>query len=118
MPKNLKPLCLLGFLVISSTMLIGQSKYSGIYSGKMSSGGRFVAAMTTGGRVLGLTDYTEGLSEALNPAKSIIDSSGKLKGVTPAGAVITASVASDFKITGTLKEGGYTVRLTGSRIYK
>jgi hypothetical protein len=116
--KKHNSLCLLGFFAVSTAMLIGQSKYSGIYSGWMSVGGKVVFAMTTGGRVLGLSEYSLGLSDALNPANSIIDSSGKLKGVTPTGAVVTARVASDFKITGTIKEGGLTARFKGSRIYK
>lgn len=104
-------------LVASLSASIAQSKFSGIYSGKSSTGPKFLAAITKGGRVLGIDSTSEGLGDALNPAKSTINASGKLKGVTPSGTSITATVNSSFKINGTIKTSEGTARLSGKRTF-
>lgn len=96
---------------------VAQSKFSGIYSGSVSSGGSFVAAATKGGRVLGLDNRSNGLREALDPAKSTINAAGKLKAASNSGTVVTATVYPDFTIKGTIKSGGKTVRITGRRTF-
>lgn len=116
--KRKTTLCLIFGLVVTLTAALAQSKYSGIYGGKISGGGKFLVAITAGGRALGLDSSAEGLKDTLDPAKSTISAAGKLKGVTPAKATVTASVSSAFKMTGTVKSGGTTVRITGSRTFK
>jgi hypothetical protein len=99
------------------TASIAQSKFSGIYSGSVSSGGSFVAAATKGGRVLGLDSRSNGLREALDPAKSTINAAGKLKAASNSGTSVTATVYPDFTIKGTIKVDGKTVRITGRRTF-
>jgi hypothetical protein len=100
------------------TASIAQSKFSGIYSGSVSSGESFVAAATKGGRVLGLDSKNNGLKEALDPAKSTINAAGKLKAASISGTQVTATVYPDFKIKGTIKVGGKTMRISGRRTFK
>lgn len=104
-------------LVLSVGAVIGQSQYSGIYTGSDSHNGKFKLALTKGGRCLGLSSFSEGFADAIDPAISTIDAKGKLKGATPAKAIINATVSADGKITGTIKEGKITVRITGKRVF-
>jgi hypothetical protein len=102
---------------------IGQSKYSGIYSGTVAGNNyydpaKFLAAATAGGRIIGLTEYSEGIYETLNPARSTVSSKGKVIAVTPSGTSMSASINSKFQITGTLKADGMTFRFNGKRNYK
>lgn len=99
------------------TASIAQSKFSGIYSGSVSSGGNFIAAATKGGRVLGLDTKTQGIREALDPAKSTINAAGKLKAASTSGTQVTATVYPDFTIKGTIKVGGKTMRISGRRTF-
>ena len=97
---------------------IAQSKFSGIYGGSLSSGGRFLAALTNGGRVLALDSGTEGIREALDPARSTINAAGKIKGAAANGTVVSATVYSDYTIKGTVTVGGRSARLSGRRTFK
>lgn len=108
--------CLLGVLAVSVTAVVGQAKYSGIYSGT-AQGFKFLLALTQGGRGLGLDSESEGLGDALNPAKTTVSAKGKIKGSTPKGVSFNAAVSGE-KITGTLKSGSTTLRVSGKRIYK
>jgi len=110
-------------LLASFCASIGQSKYSGIYSGTVAGNdyyypAKFLAAATAGGRIIGLTEYSEGIYETLNPARSTVSSKGKITAVAPSGTSMSASINSKFQITGTLKASGMTTRFNGNRIYK
>lgn len=97
---------------------LAQSKYSGIYSGSEVSGTRFLAAITKGGRVLGLDETTRGIRNALDPARSTVSASGHVTGVTRnSDASLDATITADFKIKGTFKSDDGTVRLSGKRTY-
>ncbi len=104
-------------VVGSMSASVAQSKYSGIYKGK-AAGVTFLAAITNGGRVLGLNNRCEGLKDALDPARSTITAGGKLKGFTPGGSSLNASVSSQFVMKGTIKIDGKTYAISGNRIYK
>lgn len=97
---------------------IAQSKFSGIYSGSVSSGVKFLAALTHGGRVLALDTSTAGIREALDPARSTINAEGRLKGASSSGTIVTATVAPDFTIKGTVKTAAGTARISGRRTFK
>lgn len=104
---------LAGILTVSICAVIGQSQYSGIYTGTVPS--TFKIALTKGGRGLGGANH-DTLKDGLIPAKSTINASGKFKGIFPNGGVITATVTgSDLK--GTIKEGDVTRRLVGKRVF-
>ena len=104
---------LAGLLAITASAVIGQSLYSGIYTGTVPV--KFSVALTKGGRGLG-GGNKDTWKDELDPAKSTITASGKFKGVTPNGSVITATVSgSDFK--GTVKDGGGTRRIVGKRVF-
>lgn len=110
-------------LLASFCASIGQSKYSGVYSGTVAGNEyfyatKFIAAATAGGRIIGLTEYSEGIYETLNPARSTVSSKGKVVAVTPSGTSMSASINSKFQITGTLKADGMTTRFNGNRNYK
>jgi len=108
-------------LAVSAAVLISavvaQSKYSGIYGGNVSTGAKFLAAVTKGGRVLGIDSTTEGIHTALAPSKSTVDSSGHIKGATPDGSSLVGTINADFKFSGTMKTDRGTARLSGKRIY-
>ena len=111
------------FSLASFCASLGQSKYSGIYSGTVAGNdyyypAKFLAAATAGGRIIGLTEYSEGIYETLNPARSTVSSKGKITAVTPSGTSMSASINSKFQITGTLKADGMTFRFNGKRNYK
>ena len=106
------------FFVFSISILIGQSKYAGVYSGTVSDGQRFLGAATGGGRGVGLADISQGINQSLDPSKSWVSASGKVSGLAPYGASVSATIDSRFNITGTLKVNGMTFRLNGKRIYK
>ena len=116
--KTKLPLLLSAALLAGIGATIAQSKYSGIYSGKVSYGGTFVAAVTKGGRVLASDSTAESLRDVTNPAISTVNASGKLKARTHNGASITGSISSTYRITGTVKSGGSTARFSGKRTYK
>lgn len=104
---------LAGLLVVSISAVIGQSQYSGIYTGTVPV--KFAIALTKGGRGLGGGDKDTWKDELI-PAKSTINASGKFKGATPNGAVITGTVTgTDFK--GTVKNGSETRRVVGKRVF-
>lgn len=115
--KSLSRYLIPSLAIVSITAVIAQSKYSGIYSGG-SGQTKFLLAATNGGRILGLDNTSEGLSDALDPAKSTISADGKIKAVTPAGTIVSASVSSDYKISATVKSSEGTVRVSGKRIFK
>lgn len=104
-------------LAATFSATIAQSKFSGIYEGGVSTGGKFVAAFTKGGRGIGLDSSIEGIKGVLAPAKTTITADGKFKGVAPNGTTVIATVSPDFKIKGTVKNEGQTFRLSGSRTY-
>ena len=104
-------------MVLCATAAFSQSKFSGIYSGKASSV-EFLLALTKGGRAIGADENSDGFRDVLDPAKSKVSRSGKLRGRTPAGASIVAKITSSGKLTGTLKVDGSTIRLAGQRTYK
>jgi hypothetical protein len=101
-------------LSASFSAVVAQQKYSGIYAGK-AGGINFLAAVTAGGRLLGLDNTSRGLKDALNPSKSTVNSSGTVKGVTPNGTSLAATINSSFEIRGTLKVGTESVRVSGKR---
>lgn len=103
-------------LAISVSAAIGQAKFSGIYNGSAVGGVKLKVALTKGGRALGLNADSEGFGDVLDPAKSTINAAGKLKGATPKGVSIDATI-SGTKLTGTLKEGKNTVRITAKRVF-
>jgi len=107
----------------SFSALVGQSKYSGIYSGTVTGNEyidyqKILAAATSGGRIIAIGDYSYGLYETLDPARSIVSSEGKVVAATPSGISMSATVNSKFQISGTLKQAGMTTRFNGKRIYK
>ena len=102
-------------MMASLSATIAQSDFSGIYIGSFT-GGKFTVALTGGGRALGAATTAEEWGDVLNPAKSTINEDGDLKGATPNGASINATV-SGKNVTGTIKEGGKTVRFTGKRTF-
>ena len=103
---------IVGFFAIASlASAFGSSKYSGIYI--LNAGGKVLLAITGGGHALSLTDKTT-IANELTPAKSTVDSSGKLIGSSANGLSVVAQIASNFTVTGTAK-GDETVRITGSR---
>lgn len=96
---------------------IAQSKFSGIYSGSISTGVKFLAAITKGGRVLAMDSGTKGIREAIDPARSTISSAGKLKGTSTSGTIVAGTVYPDFSFKGTVKTGGNTARISGRRTF-
>ena len=94
------------------------SKYSGIYEGRSQDGVKFQAAITKGGRVAGFGDESEGLSDALDPARSTIKANGKIKAAADGGFQMVARVNSKYRLIGTFKDGGQTMRATAKRTYK
>ena len=101
------------WLVIASvTTAIAGSKYSGIYD--LQAGGRVLLAVTNGGHVLSLSNGTD-ISSELNPAVSTVNDNGKLVGKSNENLSVVANIDSNFKLTGTAKVGGKTIRITGSR---
>lgn len=104
-------------LAVMISASIAQSRFSGIYSGNISTGAKFLAALTKGGRVLAMDTGTKGIREALDPGKSTINSDGKLKGASTSGTIVNGTVFSDYSFKGTVKVGGNTARMTGRRTY-
>jgi hypothetical protein len=103
------------FLGIASLASVyAQSKYSGIYNIK--AGVRVLVSITKGGHILSVSSDSGGISEELNPAKSTVDSNGKVIGSNSNGLSVTATIAPDFTLKGTAKEPGGTVRISGKRI--
>ena len=104
-------------LLASLSLTVAQSKYSGIYSGRVGNE-KFLAAVTSGARVLGLDNTSEGLKDVTNPRKSTVSSKGVLKAVIPNGTSIAAKLDSSYNLKGTVKSGGQSVRISGKRILK
>lgn len=104
-------------IVLGSALAFSQSKFSGIYQGKASSV-KFLLALTKGGHAIGADENSEGFRDVLDPARSKVSISGKLRGATPAGASIVAKISQNGALSGTLKVNGQTIRLTGKRTYK
>lgn len=105
-------------LTATLSVTIAQSKFSGIYPGTASpQTEKVLLAITKGGHVLGLSNSSTGLKEALDPAKSTVNAAGKLKSVTGDGDTsITGTISSDFKFKGTGKDSdGETFRITAKR---
>lgn len=113
--RTVKTTALVAVALISAAL--AQSKYSGIYSGSEATGTKFIAAISKGGRVLGLDESTKGIRNAVNPSLSTVDSSGHVKGATQNGASLSATITADFTIKGTFKSDDGTVRLNGKRVY-
>jgi hypothetical protein len=105
-------------LTAMATATIAQSKYSGIYSGKVAGKVNFLAAITAGGRLLALDNTTEGLRDATDPAKSTVSATGRVKGSIPNGSSVVATVSPKFAITGTIKDGKETIRFSGKRTFQ
>ncbi len=103
-----------GLLVIGTvvTAVAGKSKYSGIY--ELSTGDRVILAITKGGHLLSLSNDTS-IADELDPSKSTVSATGKVVGSTQKGLTVAAQISSDFKVTGTGKQGKRTFRITGSR---
>jgi hypothetical protein len=102
-----------GWLLIASvTTAIAGSKFSGIYD--LEAGGKVILSITSGGHLLSLSNNTDIKSE-LNPAVSTVNASGKLIGKSNENLSVVANIDSDFKLTGTAKIGGKTIRITGNR---
>jgi hypothetical protein len=116
-----KTLCLASAILLAGLgATIAQSKYSGIYSGKVGGRTKFMAAVTAGGRVVAADASVENFRGITDPAKSTVSALGKLKAVTPNGDSINASINSSYGLSGTVKmhDNGQTVRFSGARIYK
>lgn len=105
-------------LLAALSATAGVSKYAGIYSGKAQNGVKFVAAASPGGRMIGMDDEAEGLRDSLNPARSTINSRGKIKASSPSGSSVVAAVNLRYRLSGTIKVQGRTLRISGKRIYK
>lgn len=105
----------LGIVSILIGGALAQNRHSGIYQGTVN-GQTMLAAVTGGGRVLGLDNTAEGLGDTTDPHRSTVSRSGRLRAVTPNGTVITGKVSSTGKLSGTVKIGGNTARLTGRKI--
>ncbi len=116
-----KTLCLASAILLAGLgATIAQSKYSGIYSGKVGGRTKCLAAGTAGGRVVAADASVENFRGITDPAKSTVSALGKLKAVTPNGDSINASINSSYGLSGTVKmhDNGQTVRFSGARIYK
>lgn len=116
--KLKKSYILAAVLALSASFAIGQAKYSGIYSGRISNGDKILIAITKGGHALGLDDGGEGFRDALKPAKSTINKKGKFKGKLHDGTSVVGKVSSSGKFTATVKEGKRTARISAKRILK
>lgn len=112
------PLILAGVLTLTASLAVGQAKFSGIYSGKISTGYKLLVAITKGGNAIGLDDDAEGLYDTLNPKKSSINAKGKFKGSVPNGTSVVGKISAAGKLTGTAKSGKRTARLNCKRILK
>lgn len=105
-------------IMLLATLATGfatRSLYSGIYN--VNTGVPTLVAITKAGYMLSLSDNTT-FREELTPAKSRVGDTGKVLGSTASGVTMTAQIASDFTVTGTVKSGGFTQRITGKRILK
>jgi hypothetical protein len=105
-------------LISTVCMLIGQSKYSGIYKvtarymGESASG---LSAITAGGRMY------DGDEDEYNtdPYKSVVTSKGKFSAITYDRSIsLVGSIDSKFNVNGTIKSGGVTLRFSGKRVLK
>jgi hypothetical protein len=117
---NIMNKALLAIITLISTVcvLVGQTKYSGIYNltarymGESVSG---LIAITSGGRMF---DGDED-EDSMDPYKSIVSSNGKFT-ATDYGRSISfvGSIDSKFNLNGTIKYGGVTARVSGKRVLK
>jgi hypothetical protein len=107
-------------LISTVCMVIGQSKYSGIYSGRAGNDLYFLGAVTLGGRIM--TDYSfeyYGYEAGIDPYKSFVSKTGKFKAISRDGSIsATGTATSKFTFSGTAKSGGLTYRISGKRILK
>lgn len=103
------------FFTTAVTGFASIATYSGVYN--LNTGVPTLVAITKGGFLLSLSNNTT-FREELTPAKSTVNSTGKVVGSTQSGVSVTAQIASDFTVTGTAKLGGSTQRITGRRILK
>jgi len=118
--SNIMKKALLAIITLISTVcvLVGQTKYSGIYNltarymGESVSG---LIAITSGGRMF---DGDED-EDSMDPYKSIVSSNGKFT-ATDYGRSISfvGSIDSKFNLNGTIKYGGVTARASGKRVLK
>lgn len=86
--------------------------YSGVYN--LNTGVPTLASVTKGGHILTLSNGTTFREEA-TPAKSTVNATGKIVASTASGVTVVGQIALNFTVTGTVKSGGSTVRLTGRR---
>lgn len=102
-------------IVLFATIATGFSSiatYSGVYN--LNTGHPVLASITKGGHIL---TFAEGstFSEEATPAKSTVNATGKMVASTVSGVTVVGQIASDFTVTGTVKSGGTTRRMTGKR---
>lgn len=108
-------ICILGLGAVLPGL--AQSKYSGIYQGRVDNNA-FIVAVTAGGRAFGMDNLSKGLSQALDPAKSTVSAAGKLNARTKSGTVVTGTITNDGKVKGIVKVGKDTLKLSGKRTFK
>lgn len=105
-------------LISTVCMLIGQSKYSGIYkvtARYMGESASDLMAVTLGGRMF--SGYED--EDDLDPYKSVVTSKGKFSAIAYDRSISTVgSIDSKFNLNGTIKYEGVTVRFSGKRVLK
>ncbi len=104
-------------LLASVSGTIAASKYSGIYIGSSSDHLNLWGAISGGGHFLAVSSGGGGLNSAVNPAKSVVNSSGKLIGASNDGTTIAGTIDTNFVLKGTYKDGAQTGRFTLTRKY-
>lgn len=124
--RRLSVLCMMTYTLIIGLFslaylqpALSQSKYSGIYRGGLVGEEQdFLLALTVGGRALGLSDGTDGLREALDPARSRVNKKGKFTFRTPDGRVLAGRISKKGRATGTVREGNRTARFALRRAFR
>lgn len=106
-------------MVLVATLATGFASvatYSGVYN--IDAGFKVLLSVTKGGHILTQIDDTL-ISESLNPAKSTVNSNGKIVGSGLNGLSITGQIDPNFAVTGTVKgSDGSTIRISGKRFLK
>jgi hypothetical protein len=117
---NIMNKALLAIITLISTVcvLVGQTKYSGIYNltarymGESVSG---LIAITSGGRMF---DGDED-EDNMDPYKSIVRSNGKFTSTDYGRSLsFVGSIDSKSNVMGTIKYQGMTARISGKRVLK
>lgn len=117
MKRKSIPLLVVTALIASISVGTGGPQYSGVYSGTIGPA-KFLAAATAGRRMIGVDATTSGLGDTLDPARSMVSTTGRIVAATPRGTTMVAQISAKFALTGTAKRGRTTYRLSGKRIYK